>query len=270
MTTISVCNLKGGVSKTVTCIHLGAALARRGKKVLLIDTDLQHGLTSYFDLDVRGRITTAEILLDNQPLEAALIEVRPRLWVVPASSRMEIADKELPHLSGGDLRLRVALKAAPHFDYILLDCPSGWGATVRNAMLAATHLLMPINSEPAALSNAAHSEAKAREISSFFAHDLVTLGALLTCWRHTKVAGVVAAGTQRRWPEATFSARIRRTEKINELHALRETIYDRDDASILPVREDYEALTQEVISRCERAARKAKPWARKTAAVSTA
>lgn len=283
---ISIINLKGGVGKTVTAVHLGASLASRGYATLLVDTDLQHGLTSYFDMDVRGQTTTSQVLLDGVPAREAVRKVREQLWVLPATPHMEIVDRELPHLSGADLRLRRALRPLdrncgthahaiaakmpsasfvsgkgssapaaavrepsdhPSFDFVLIDCPSGWGAIARNATLSASWLLVPIDCEPAALKSAHETQRKVDELADFYAHELRPSGALLTCWRNTKIARSVADATLEGW-EGAFETRIRRTEKINELAAFRETLSDPSiPSSASPVRDDYLALAAEVL-----------------------
>lgn len=258
MKVISVCNVKGGVTKTVTGVHLGAGLAQAGFKVLLIDNDLQMGTTGYFKIDPIQPValpTTAEVLLDSFPIAEAVIEVRPNLFVLPASPRLETADGELPHRTGGDMRLRVAFREetfrAQGFDCVLIDCPSGWAATTRNAMLVSQYVLMPINSEPPALSKAVQTEGKVDELRKFFDHDISLLGVLLTCCRDTIIANRVVGNALRKWPEITFESRIRRRECVNALFALGQTVYDRNDATIADVREDYDSLTREVIKRCQ-------------------
>lgn len=256
MNIIAVVNLKGGVGKTATSVQLGAALAACGRRVLLVDMDLQHGLTSYFKLGVRERVTTESVLLDGAALRDGAQNVREKLDIVPASSRMEIADKDLPHQPGGELRLRLAvndlqLQNPDSYDYIFLDCPSGWGAVVRNALLASTHLLLPINSEPPALRSARETLQKARELGRYFAHDVPLAGALLTCWRNTKTASSVANSSAKAWPTELFTTRVRRGERINELSIHGETLFDSSSTRNVGLREDYERLAMEVITRCE-------------------
>jgi chromosome partitioning protein len=258
MNIISIASNKGGVAKTVTTVHLGAALASAGYSTLLLDLDLQHGLTTYFDVDLDGRKTMDDALLDNTPLQECILHLRDGLDLAPSTSRMEVADKELPHRAGGDLRLRAALrglrerslKESNEYSFVLIDCPGTWGAVVRNAILASTHMLIPINSEPAALKSGIETEVLAREAAQWNDHDLQLLGALLTCTRSSKIAKAVAAGTMRQWPHDTMSTQIRRAERINELHAYGATLYDNSASRDNPLREDYELLAQEVISRC--------------------
>ena len=90
------------------------------------------------------------VLLEECPLSAANRPLQHNLEIVPSSPAMVMADRRLPHEPGGDLRLRRALRA-PTWDICLIDCPSGWGSIVHNALLASTHVIIPINSAPEAL-----------------------------------------------------------------------------------------------------------------------
>jgi chromosome partitioning protein len=249
---ISIVNTKGGVGKTVTCVHLGAALARAGYSTLLIDVDLQHGLTSYFNLDTNGAPTTGDVLLHGRAIHDALLPVRSNLSVVPADSTMERAEVELAGAGGGELRLRRALRGLTGFDFCLIDCPSGWNTVTRNALLASTAMIVPINSEPAAVECARSTEAAARELCDLYDHPAQQLHILLTRFRATKAARAVEHQVCRDWPDNTLSTKIRQAERINELAIMRETMSDVSASVAGPVGEDYEALAREVIERCQK------------------
>jgi chromosome partitioning protein len=259
MITTAIINTKGGVGKTITTVHLGAALAAAGRRVLLCDLDIQHGLSTYFDVEPEGAPTMPDVLLNDAGLSEASREVRENLFVVPATSQMERAEVELTAAPGAEVRLRRAMKkllTASDFDFALLDCASGWGTVARNALLASDSMLIPINSEPAAMLNAAATQAAAREVGQFYDHDVRLLGVLLTCWRETNTARDVAAQCAEQWGDALFSTKVRRAEKINELSARGETLADLriSETGKLPkggVGADYYALAQEVIQRCQ-------------------
>lgn len=254
MTTISLINTKGGVGKTVTAVHLGAALARMNKRVLLIDVDLQHGLSRYFHLDSEG-VTTTNVLLDGAALGAAALTVRKNLSVVPANSSMERAEVELAAASGGEVRLRRAmrgLRESEAFDFCLIDCPSGWGAVTRNALLASDAMIVPVNCEPAAVDCATATEHAARELGEHHDQDVLLLGVLLTRWRATNAARAIDGHVARSWGKDVFDVRIRQAEKINELAIRGETSSDVSVSAAGVVGEDHERLAKEVIARCRK------------------
>lgn len=254
MNIVSLCNTKGGVGKTVTAVNLGAALAQNGYSVLLIDTDLQAGMTTYFDVDITGAPTTSDVLAGGAGLEEAAIFLRERLFLVPATSEMERSELELAAASGGEVRLKRAFRRfeqAEHttFDFAFIDCPSGWGAVTRNALLASEYLLVPINSEPAATTRAVQTVASARELADYHDHDLALLGVLLTRMRQTNAARTIETQACRMWPNDMFQTRIRQAERLNELAIMRETTSDVSASSAGGVGSDYALLAREILSR---------------------
>lgn len=258
MKTFSIVNTKGGVGKTVTAVHLGHALAQAGRDVLLIDTDLQAGLTGYFQVDIAGRPTMADVLSGAVGLEEAMILVRPRLWIVPATSSLERSEVELASASGGEVRLTRAMKRARQAwadaeaagpDVALIDCPSGWGAVTRNALIASSAMIVPVNSEPAAVSNANATISATWELCEYHDRRTELLGVVLTRFRGTNAARAIETQACRLWPDKLFTTRIRQAERVNELAISRETTSDVPERDAGAVGADYRALALEVIER---------------------
>ena len=249
---ISTINTKGGVGKTIMTVHLGAALAQSGHRTLLIDADAQHSLTSYFAIDARNIPTTIDVLLANTPLNDAAISVRERLDVIPSKNEMERAEVELATAAGGEVRMRRAVKSLTGYDFVLIDCASGWTTVTRNALLASNAFIVPINSEPGALAPARLTVAGARELSEFYDHEVALLGVLLSRHRATNVARAVETSVVKTWGEAVFKTRIRQVEKVNELSALGSTIGDVSRTAGGAVTEDFQALLKEVLKRAKK------------------
>lgn len=254
---ISIVNTKGGVGKTVTAVNLGAALAAQGKRVLLLDVDLQGGLSQYLGADVSGA-TTADVLSGGAGIEEATQQVRPNLFLIPATASMEGAEVELSGASGGEVRLRRAFKRwaqfrrgaeLPDYDFVFIDCPSGWGAVTRNALLASNAIIVPVNSEPAAVFNAVSTVASARELGEYHDHEILLLGVLLTRFRSTNAAKFIEEQAHETWGDLVFGSKIRQAERINELAMSQETLSDVGAKASGPVGADYAALAREV---CER------------------
>ena len=261
--TIAVLSLKGGVGKTVTSAHLASAFAQ-SRPTLLCDLDPQGSASNYFQADQNQSENAAinSVLLDATPLQNALLEVRPNLQLAPAGFALSEAEARLPHLPGGDLKLQRALrgyheslsaeaeskkdKKREASTVVLIDCPSSWGALVRNAILAATHLMIPINSESAALETAIATENLVRELCENYERPMPQIGVLLTCYRNTRLARGVATAVAGRWPECAFSTVVRRVERINELTAQRATIFDVSESAGGTARTDYQALAGEI------------------------
>ena len=257
MKTISIINTKGGVGKTVTTINLGAALAARGLRVLLFDVDMQAGLSNHFGLDA-GRGSSADVLSGAVGIEECMIELRPDLMAVPANATIERVERELTSESGGEVRLKRAVKRlarhlstlprAESFDVMLIDCPSGWGPVARNALLASDAMLVPINSEPASITCATTTIAEARLLGEYHDHEIELLGVLVTRLRPTNIARAVEESSDKTWGAEVFKTRIRQAERVNELGVHGETLSDRAGSK---VGEDYDALACEVMERAK-------------------
>lgn len=247
---ISVVNTKGGVGKTVTAINLGAALAARGERVLLVDVDMQAGLTNHFGFEPEAGLSSADVLAGAAGLEECAAEVRENLFVVPATPDIERSERTLTGASGAEVRLRRAFKefmrSGADFPFVLIDCPSGWGPVTRNAILASNAMLVPLNCEPAAITCAVSTIAEAKELAEYHDHEIELLGVLLTRFRGTNAARAVEAKSQKLWGAKIFDARIRQAERVNELAFRGETASDGKHGH---VSQDYELLAGEVIAR---------------------
>jgi chromosome partitioning protein len=151
---IAVANQKGGVGKTTTAVNLGAGLAERGLRVLVVDLDPQGNASTGLGLNIRELDATMyDVLLDDVPIEDCIepSEVR-NLFVAPASLDLAGAEIELVSAMSRELKLRTALQPVKEdYDYILIDCPPSLGLLTLNAFAAVGEVLVPIQCEYYAL-----------------------------------------------------------------------------------------------------------------------
>jgi len=160
---ISVLNQKGGVGKTTTCVNLGAALARRGQEVLLIDMDPQANLTVHVGVDPRSiEKSSYSLLLGKNGLGDAVVRTStPGLSVAPSTLALANAEIQLASAVGRELILRDAIddylgpQPSPKADFVLIDCPPSLGILTMNALCASTDVLLPIQAEFFALQGVA-------------------------------------------------------------------------------------------------------------------
>lgn len=147
---LSFSNQKGGVGKTSTCVNMAAALALRGKKVLLVDADPQGNATTGLGFS-KNRLERSiyNVLIEEMPAKAAILKTQiDGLDILPASIDLAGAEVELVYLPTREKRLDTALKEISNdFDYVLIDCPPSLGLLTINALSASDGIIIPIQSE---------------------------------------------------------------------------------------------------------------------------
>ena len=147
---IAVANQKGGVAKTTTTIHLGAAIAEMGKRVLLVDLDPQGHLAEGFSI-VSDKLDKemSDVLQGTRRItDIILPTIRPNLDLAPSNIRLSDMELSLVNLRFRESKLKRALEpVVGRYDYIFLDCPPSLGLLTVNALIAATKVLIPMASE---------------------------------------------------------------------------------------------------------------------------
>ncbi|MBI3570872.1 MAG: ParA family protein [Gammaproteobacteria bacterium] len=150
---VAITNQKGGVGKTTTSINLAASLAKTRRRVMLIDIDPQGNATMGSGVNKQAnRVTTYEVLIGLEQIEAARVSVEGGYDLVPANSQLSGAEVELIELEHRERRLRGALEnVRTQYDYILVDCPPALNLLTVNALVAAQSVMIPMQCEYYAL-----------------------------------------------------------------------------------------------------------------------
>ncbi len=151
---IVVANQKGGVGKTTTTINLGAAIAEKGRKVLVVDMDPQGNTTSGYGIEKdQLECTIYEVLLGEISAEDALIpDVLKNLSVIPSNINLSGAEIELIDIEGKEFLLKNSLEFLKlRYDFILIDCPPSLNMLTINSFCAGDTVLVPIQCEYYAL-----------------------------------------------------------------------------------------------------------------------
>lgn len=190
MKVIAICNQKGGVGKTTTTINLGAALAKAGKKVLLIDLDPQRNLSDTMGYVDDRTPTTVNELIYFTAYGMALMDGyirhndRENLDYIPATPALSSAPTLLANVAEGAYVLRSALTQlhleAAGYDYVLFDCKPSMDLLTVNALVASTGMLMPIEAEVYALNGILDLRKSIQQVRQAYNPDLAVYGYLLT------------------------------------------------------------------------------------------
>lgn len=151
--TIAVVNQKGGVGKTTTAVNVSTILAKKGKKVLLIDADPQGNATSGLGIDKETEKSVYDVIINDIDFSEAIIQSPIKnLFVCPSNINLAGAEVELVPMMSRESRLKQKIeKIENDFHYIIIDCPPSLGLLTLNAFTAANSLLIPIQCEYYAL-----------------------------------------------------------------------------------------------------------------------
>lgn len=257
---LCVVNQKGGVGKTTTSVNLGAALAQRGKKTLLIDMDAQSNLSAHLgvhqkeDLDSppSDDIPSAppsiyDVLKGTKTLEEVIVHRSDGLDVVPSSLLLSAADLELGGVVGRELILKRALQPIKdRYDIIIIDCPPALGLLSLNALAAVEKVIIPVQSEYLALHGVRQLLDTVDQVRSIYNPGLIVGGVLICLHDNRKrLARAVADTIRSYFGELVFSTVIRSNVALAEAPAGGQTIFEYSPKSTGA--EDYASLADEVL-----------------------
>jgi chromosome partitioning protein len=248
---VAIANQKGGVGKTTTAINLSAALALRGRSTLLIDLDPQANSTMSF-LDVHAVTRSMyDAIADPSGNIADLVVPAsvPNLFVAPARIALAKIEAKLVGEIDAHFRLKDRLDTIrADYEHIVIDCPPALGLLTVNALVAATHLLIPIQSSYFALEGTDDLLETVEKVRSRANPGLQILGVVITMHdKRTSLARDVRARIRRVFGSKVFRTTISKSVRLEESPAYRESIFtfapDSSGAT------EYYSLCEEVMDR---------------------
>lgn len=257
---ISVLNFKGGVGKTTTTVNLGAALARAGKQVLIIDLDEQCNTSNILGFDVKDGATIVDVMrgtVEEYPIYDTHDE---RLKFIPASRKLADFQNEINNYISRELTLRNMLEPVrDYFDYILMDCPPNLGIYSINSMCAADYLITPVSCNVMTLQGVYGIVEKYKEIKKKVNHGLQFGGFLLTRYIKGRKVAPMMDQFLGELDLSIYDTRIRECAALDACTGEYQNIYEYDKAMFKPGfgrkptpsngAQDYTALADEVIAK---------------------
>jgi chromosome partitioning protein len=256
---ITVANQKGGVGKTTTTMNLGVALAKAGKRVLLVDSDPQANLTSYLGVQPGSESfpslrTLDEIYLAKRPLDKAAL----REFITPTSSGVDLIGSS-KDLSGVEYylfnrtdkelalaRFFAAIRA--DYDFIFIDTPPSLNLLTLNALCASDRILIPVQPEFFSLEGIVKIRSAIEDVRSRWNPRLEILGVLATqVSPRRKLTGEVLEILKAELGPLFFSAVIHDSAAVSESSGHAQSVMDYDRGS--KGSREYMAVAAEVLMR---------------------
>ena len=259
---IAIANQKGGVGKTTTSINLGAALAKAGFRVLLIDLDPQGNASTGLGVGSEKRkFTTYDLIVNEAPLSDVIQKTAVEdLDIVPATTDLSSADIELLSNEKRSFLLHDALRQPAmegyDFDYILIDCPPSLNLLTVNAMVAAHSVLVPLQSEFFALEGLSQLMLTVREVRDTANSGLRIEGIILTMYdARNNLSQLVEADARDNLGDLVFKTVIPRNVRVSEAPSYAMPVVDYDPNS--RGSQAYFAAARELVDRHNKAKTKA-------------
>ena len=216
---ISVANQKGGVGKTTTAVNLSALLAKKGKKVLLIDTDPQGNATSGVGVEKTVSFSVYDVLVDDVEIENTLqLTEMKNLEVCPSNINVAGAEVQLVSKENREYKLKEKIqKIKDDYDYIIIDCPPSLGLVTLNAFTASDSVLIPIQCEYYALEGLGQLINTINLVKKHLNKELVIEGALLTMYdARTNLSNQVVKEVKNYFDDKVYKTVIPRNVKLSE------------------------------------------------------
>ena len=229
---ISIANQKGGVGKTTTSVNLSTLLAKRGKKVLLIDADPQGNATSGVGMDKNTELSVYDLIISDEVESKDTIkktEIK-NLYICPSNINLAGAEVELVSMMSREYRMKEKLESIKDkFDYIIIDCPPSLGLITLNSFTASDSVLIPVQCEYYALEGLGQLINTINLVKRHLNKDLEVEGALLTMYDiRTNLSNQVVKEVNKYFENKVYKTVIPRNVKLSEApsYGMPISIYD--------------------------------------------
>jgi len=248
--TIQIQNFKGGVGKTTTSINLAASLARKGKKVLVVDLDHQGNTTKGLGYAVKDTTPTIFHVLKDIDFDfiGAVATVRENLDLIPSDSRTAGLEDILHSMPRREEMLKIKLAKASAWDVIILDCPPSHGLIHLNALLFAEYIIFPVTPEVWSYDGLEGVLGSIKRMQKYFNYKPTIIGALPTIVdERYSLTEQVRSLLEQTFGKDKLLSPIRTDAKLKNSQKKGQTIFEFAPRS--RAAEDYDRLADEVLRR---------------------
>ena len=241
---VAVCNHKGGVGKTTTTANLGAALAEKKKRCLLVDLDPQSNLTQSLGVD-SPEATVYDILTED--VNPTPINLKNNLDLIPSSLDLSGAELELANEAGREMILKESLgPIVKSYDFILLDCPPSLGLLTLNALVACDCVIIPLQTQFLAIQGLTKLDKVIGKVKKRLNKKIELGGVLFTQYDGRKILDrQVVESVKKSFKERIFKTRIRGNVALAEAPSKGHDIFEYSTES--HGAEDYRAFCKEFL-----------------------
>lgn len=246
---IAVANQKGGVGKTTTAVNLSTILAKKGKRVILIDADPQGNATSGLGLDKEVDNSLYDVLTSEVDIISTLQDTCVKtLKICPSNMNLAGAEVELVSMMSREQRLKEKLDVIKdEVDFVVIDCPPSLGLITLNAFTAADSVLIPVQCEYYALEGLGQLINTINLVKKHLNKGLEIEGAVLTMYdMRTNLSNQVVREVKRYFDDKVYKTVIPRNIKLSEAPSfgMPITLYDPKSKGA----RCYEKLAKEVLA----------------------
>ena len=250
---ISISNIKGGVAKTTTAATLAAGLNKRGKSVLMIDSDPQTNLTMCFLPEPEeGAKTLYTVYTGDDSIDGVKQTIKPGLDIVVGDFSLCSADMEFLGKVGALKMLQKALKAMEKdYDFIIIDTPPNLGFLSLNAFMVSDYIVTPMAADSFSLKAIKLLKQTVDDVAEDGAKNIPVAGILLTRYTdRTNVAKILEDNVNAAASllnTTIFNSRIRQATVVQESQLVKMDLFEY--APKAPVTQDYETFIDELLER---------------------
>ncbi len=232
MRKIACQNLKGGTGKTTTVISLASCLAGKGKKVLVLDVDVQGNIKVSFGID--HKLTMYDLLINDTFVDDCIVKARENVDCIISNNTLAACELQLSAMPRREEILKIRMRhidQTARYDFILIDCSPSLSLLNQNALLYADEIIIPISMDYLAMLGATQVIDNLSMIKKYYEKQLIITGVIPTFFeKRTNMSQEVMEALQDTYKEKVFPA-VRLDTKIKQASSANQTIFEVDKQS---------------------------------------